>query len=98
MHFNRRRILQSSAAITALGSLGACAGGDENTPDTGSLEVETPPVEAAPEAYTAMAIPDGLEQLEMLANGAATSLSLTEAAIARSKAFLGSDNDPGPPT
>ncbi|MFN3214361.1 MAG: amidase [Henriciella sp.] len=86
MQFSRRRILQSSAAITALGSLGACAGGDDTSPDTGTLEVETPPVEAAPEAYTATAIPDGLEQLEMLANGAATSLSLTEAAIARSKA------------
>ncbi len=36
--------------------------------------------------YTAAAIPDGVQQLSLLASGAATSLSLTEDAIARSQA------------
>ena len=85
-HLNRRRLLQSSAAIAALGSLGACAREQTRAQDTGDLEVEAPPIEPAPDAYTSSAIPDGLDQLEMLANGSATSLSLTEAAIARSKA------------
>lgn len=85
-HFNRRRLLQSGAAISALGSLGACAGEQTSAPDTEAVQAEAPPVEAEPESYTASSIPDGLDQLEMLANGSATSLSLTEAAIARSKA------------
>ena len=85
-HINRRRLLQSSAAITALGSLGACAGEDGRASDAGTLEAETPPVDSTPATFTAEAIPDGLEQLDMLANGSATSLSLTEAAIARSTA------------
>ena len=85
-HLNRRRLLQSSAAITALSTLGACAGENADAPDTGDLEAEAPPIAPEPASYTAGAIPDGVAQLEMLANGTATSLSLTEAAIARSKA------------
>lgn len=85
-HLDRRRLLQSSAAITALGALGACAGDNGESPDTSAVEAEAPPIEPEPATYKATAIPDGMEQLEMLANGSATSLSLTEAAIARSKA------------
>lgn len=85
-HLNRRRLLQSSAAIATLGTLGACASDNEAGAEDTPLETETPPVETEPGAYQATAIPDGIDQLEMLANGSATSLSLAEAAIARSKA------------
>ncbi|MEM7329581.1 MAG: amidase [Pseudomonadota bacterium] len=82
---NRRQILQSGSAVAALGALGACAGSD---PDSSEIEVDTPPVtvEAKPSGYSATAIPDGLEQVAMLASGETTSLALTEAAIARAKA------------
>lgn len=83
---NRRHLLQSGTAITALGALGACAGETANESDTAPIVAETPPLEADPAPYQASAIPDGVEQLEMLANGSATSLSLVEAAIERSKA------------
>ncbi|MEO1304995.1 MAG: amidase family protein [Pseudomonadota bacterium] len=83
---NRRRVLQSGTAMTAIGVLGACAGEPGTTESEEPIEAETPPIEATPVSYTAEPIPDGLEQLEMLANGSATALSLTEDAIARSKA------------
>ena len=86
-HLNRRRLMQSGAAIAALGSLGACAGemGEDAAP-AAPVAADTPPPETAPSAYAARPVPDGLAQLEMLANGSATSLSLTQAAIERSKA------------
>ena len=86
-HMNRRRLMQSGAAIAALGSLGACAGetGEDAAP-AAPVAADTPPPETAPSAYAARPVPDGLAQLEMLANGSATSLSLTQAAIERSKA------------
>jgi amidase len=85
-HLNRRHLLQSGAAIAALGSLGACARDNSNTAEIPPVEAEAPPIEPVGDTYAAQSIPDGLEQLEMLANGSATSLSLTQAAIERSKA------------
>ncbi|MEO1073480.1 MAG: amidase [Pseudomonadota bacterium] len=82
---NRRRLLQTSAAIAALGTLGACAGTEEDTPEV-TVDAPPPPVETSSASYTASAIPDGLDQLSQLASGETTSLALTEAAIARAKA------------
>ncbi|MEO0449842.1 MAG: amidase family protein [Pseudomonadota bacterium] len=84
--FNRRSVLRSGAAISALGALGACTAEEAQVPETPVEEAAAPPPAEATIGYAATAIPDGLEQLEMLASGAATSLSLTEAAIARSEA------------
>ena len=85
-HFNRRRLLQSGAAISALGALGACDADEAQTVEAPTPETTPQPEPTPVTGYAASAIPDGLEQLEMLASGAATSLSLTEAAIERSKA------------
>ncbi|MEM7492166.1 MAG: amidase [Pseudomonadota bacterium] len=86
----RRRLLQSGAAFAALApSLSACGGTDtpENTA-TGEVASEGFDAAAAPVApsYVAEAIPDGLEQVAMMARGEATSLELTQAAIARARA------------
>ncbi len=85
-YLNRRRVLQSGAAISALGALGACATEEPEMTETVANETAPGPATEPESAYSATAIPDGIEQLEMLASGAATSLSLTEAAVARSKA------------
>ena len=84
-NMNRRRLLQTSSAIAALGAHGACAGESD---DTAEVEVDIPPVPDAadPANYTASSIPDGIQQLEQLASGETTSLALTEAAIARARA------------
>lgn len=84
--FSRRHILQGSAAVAALGPLAACSATDTADPADASLEVPTPPVEPPVSSYQAEAIHDGLTQLERLRAGEITSLELTEAAIARSKA------------
>ncbi|MEO1322006.1 MAG: amidase [Pseudomonadota bacterium] len=85
---NRRKLLQSGSAIAALGVLGGCAGSSEPTDEAPPVETADPTfeVEIASTGYTASAIPDGLDQLAALANGATSSLALTEAAIARAKA------------
>ncbi|MEO1552955.1 MAG: amidase [Pseudomonadota bacterium] len=81
---NRRRLLQTSSAIAAFGALGACTVADEETPDV-TVDVPPTPVETEAAGYSASTIPDGLEQLSQLADGATTSLALTEAAISRAK-------------
>ena len=84
--FNRRHLLYTGAAISALGALGGCAQETvEATPDTPETP-DAPDLSETPASYTATPIPDGVEQLSMLANGTATALSLTQAAIARSQA------------
>ena len=87
---NRRRLLQSSSAIAALGALGACAGESD---DIAEVEVDVPPVPdaAEPANYAASSIPDGIQQLEQLASGETTSLALTEAAIARRQSHTSDD-------
>lgn len=86
-HFNRRNLLKSGAAIAAIAPLAACSGGAGDNTASDSLEAPTPPADTPPATgYTAAAIPDGQTQLQMLAAGETTSLALTEAAIARSKA------------
>lgn len=85
-HLNRRHLLQTSAAIAAFGSLAACADDSADDLEPASPEAEAQPEEIDMPTYTATAIPDGVEQLKMLAEGSATSLSLAEAAIERSKA------------
>jgi len=59
-HLNRRRLLQTSAAIAALGSLAACV--DDNTQDRepASPETGTKPEEIDMPIYTATSIPDGV--------------------------------------
>ncbi|MEM9374964.1 MAG: amidase [Pseudomonadota bacterium] len=84
-HLSRRRILQTSVAAAALGPLAACA----NTP---AARAQTSHESAAPEpiavtpGYRAEPIADGVAQRAMVATGETTSLALTEAAIARSRA------------
>lgn len=78
--------MQTGAAIAALGSLGACAAGEDTPGSAADSNADTPPIEPVSTGYQAEPIPDALSQLEMLANGSATALSLTEAAIARSTA------------
>ena len=86
-HFNRRNLLKSGAAIAAIAPLAACSGGAGDNTASDSLEAPTPPADTPPATgYTAAALPDGQTQLQMLAAGETTSLALTEAAIARSKA------------
>ena len=87
---NRRGLLKSGAALAALTPIAACAAGTE--PETSNAspgdpsEAATPDPASMPQSYTAKAIPDGLAQVAMLKSGETTSLALTEAAIARSKA------------
>ncbi|MEL7108634.1 MAG: amidase family protein [Pseudomonadota bacterium] len=85
---DRRKLLQSGSAIAALGVLGGCTGDNEPTDEAPPVETADPTleVEIASTGYTASAIPDGSDQLAALANGATTSLALTEAAITRAKA------------
>ena len=83
----RRRILQSGAAFAALApSLGACGASNSAEETVASEPVSEIQVTEAAPGYTAKAIPDGLEQVAMMARGEVTSLDLTQAAIARAKA------------
>jgi amidase len=80
----RRQLLKSGAALAALTPIAtACA------PTDSAVEIPTQATEpATPEtlSYFAKNIPDGLEQVAMLARGETTSLELTQAAIERAKA------------
>ncbi|MEM1087295.1 MAG: amidase [Pseudomonadota bacterium] len=80
----RRRILQSGAAFAALApALSACGGSSAPT-ETAAEETAAPA--SGTRDYTAKPVPDGVEQVAMMARGEVTSLELTQAAIARAKA------------
>ncbi|MEL7231767.1 MAG: amidase [Pseudomonadota bacterium] len=80
----RRQILQSGAAFAALApTLSACGG--SSAPAPADAPASAAPTDSAT-GYTAQAIPDGLEQVAMMARGEVTSRELTQAAIERAKA------------
>jgi amidase len=86
----RRRLLKNGAALAALSPLAACL----PTPsEPGNGSAATTPIKDAlmtPEPSGTLmpaSIPDGVEQLRMLASGETTSLDLTQAAIGRARAL-----------
>ena len=82
---SRRRLLQYGAAFTALSACAPAA----SPPDTGPTPSGSPgtsPEIPVASTYKPAPIPDATRQAEMIASGEATSLELTEAAIARARA------------
>ncbi len=82
---NRRRFLQSSAAVAAFApTLSSCTPSESESDQVTEPSI---PLVAEPQSGLAVsAIPDGLTQRSQLRSGETTSLALTEAAIARAEA------------